>query len=216
MPYDPYSLWSNWPYAGKTLNGYLSYLTSLQNRIEGSQESAGLDALEYQNISRLECLNRYVKWFETGASNVLIVSSSDALDPRATVLDSNSSLLAFNWIANSWDSLQAGYDQWPCNRSNNFTCAYFSWDVDEEEASTWNVFGYNVDYCLAKQLDLTDKCHVEINKNIMIGKSQDTIPITFSDADSTKRSASPIFASAWPSAIPCGSIVTGILSRLLL
>ena len=178
MPYNPESFWAAWPYGGKSLTGYLHYLTSLQNRITNVHGEPGPDTWKYKNLSRLECVTNYVRWFDTGSSNLLLISSGDILDSAADNSNTNSSLLAFNWLASSWDSFATFGTSWPCQNTNNFSCLYPStWEGDAEKVANWNIYGYKVDYCLSKQLDITNKCRVEFNKNIMISRYVSTLSV---------------------------------------
>lgn len=143
-------------------------LRSMQDRISRLNDSG-----PYIKLNKSQCVQQY-QGMLNNMSNVLLVSS--ATPP------SNSSVLWFGAAG-----LHDGADmmsQWLTKQSNNFSVPRFGPDKfpgtnDDERTrnmqfamSGWNVGGFTIDYCLASQIDLDDKCAISFSQDFLIGKRE--------------------------------------------
>lgn len=132
--------------------------------------NASLESSMYIKLEPLSCLLLYQELLGN-KSNVLLISSAGD--------DSNSSLL---WFGS--DNFAANNDyigSWMCANTNSFCCHFLSLghflganDFEKGQnrllaIKDWNVAGYKIDYCLATQVSLDNKCSLEYSEVIMIG-----------------------------------------------
>ncbi|KIW04336.1 uncharacterized protein PV09_04626 [Verruconis gallopava] len=115
-------------------------------------------------LDPVQCLSRYVTT-TSNRSDVLMVSSYDIVTGSDTRRFSNNSLLfAYN---------PYGFDgpgnYWECGISNSFDCRKpKEWKANPSIAKDWNIFGYRIDYCLTKEIDLNNLCSIQFLLPIMI------------------------------------------------
>ena len=145
------------------------YLTEVQENMEDVSKSTMEMKFQYTNLSTLDCLTRYLT-YTRDASNLLLVSSIDALDPSTDLSKANSSLLVFGWYGSSWQSISAFSHPWECGSSNSFSCVLpQTWEDKPKLVADWNIYGYKIDYCLSKTASLENRCSIQFELRLMIG-----------------------------------------------
>lgn len=120
----------------------------------------------YTKLEPLECLEAYVTQFGN-ASDVLIISSTDMIS-ETTIPQTSNSFLAAGLVG----GLQSPDTYWECSFSNTFKCTQMAtWRNNASIVANWNVFGYEVDYCLSISRDTSQGCSVQVSFTILLGKS---------------------------------------------
>jgi hypothetical protein len=149
---------------------YFDYFSRGIARVQ--HEIANNDS-SYHRLSTFDCLKRYTA-FERDASDIILVSTYDMLNDSANVHQNQNSLLALDDQINTWLWVDMGVALWECEVSNSFDCfAPETWLHSPQSVADWNVRGYKIDYCLAKERYLGDKCELRFELPIMISQSND-------------------------------------------
>ena len=116
-------------------------------------------------LNKLDCLQTYLAPFGN-RSDVIMISSQDILDGSPTDPLKNNSVL----FAVSTGGIQVPGMYWECGSSNIFDCKNYHRWKNISDIDTWNIFGFQIDYCLASQSSLDSKCSVNYSLPIMIGE----------------------------------------------
>lgn len=121
----------------------------------------------WTNITAMECLHRYHTSFGN-ESDVILVVTYDQLTSRQ--IGNGESLLHVGYS----DGL-VGVDRsrWVRGTSNQFhPNQLYKISSNHSTFENWNVFGYQVDYCMSRQWDNSGVCALGFSAPMLLGKSQ--------------------------------------------
>jgi len=127
-----------------------------------------MEARSQVGFTRLEnakCLTRYTSGLGN-RSDLLLVTSEDGLSKQA--LPDTTTLMVFELsggIPNTY------WYKWQCGKFNTFDCRHPElWRLNRTIIKDWNVYGYKIDYCLAKEHYLTGLCSVQYFPELWSGE----------------------------------------------
>jgi hypothetical protein len=141
-------------------------------------QQEALGGHEFVKIDTLTCLQHYTALF--GNHSDILLVSSEITDKNK----SNNSFLAAGSF-NEGPALPEIIGYWMCGNSNSFSCRDKT-DWNSSLIANWNVYGYKIDYCLERQIDLNDRCSVHFSLPIMTCIS--ALLVLSSDAQLTRIS----------------------------
>jgi hypothetical protein len=154
-----------------TSNNPTEYFDDFSQAIARIQHEISSSGSSFERLSKFDCLKRYTT-FERDASDVILVSTYDTLNSSADVAEVDNSLLVLGDQINTWLWVDTKAALWECGVSNSFNCFRpEKWLHSPQLVEDWNVRGYKVDYCLAKERYLGNKCELRFELPIMISKS---------------------------------------------
>lgn len=116
----------------------------------------------YSKLDAFDCFKNYCSHLET--AQIMVVSDANATD---------SAILA---CAVQGDLMTAP-EEWICQKSNTFSCkrlASHGYESEEDKKKTmgnWNIYGYEIEYCIVSYGSTHDFCTVVYSSQIMIGNS---------------------------------------------
>lgn len=153
-----------------TSNDPMMYFDYHSRGIARVQHDVVNDGQSFKVLSTFDCLKRYTA-FERDASDVILVSTKDALNNSTNVHESRNSLLVLGNQINTWVWVNPKAALWACGVSNSFNCFKpETWNSNAQLITDWNVRGYKIDYCLAKEQYLGDRCELQLELEIMKSK----------------------------------------------
>ena len=142
------------------------YTLPTSDQISLLQKTAVTNSTAFTNLTKLDCFRQYSSAFGDRSDLLLVVSTSNINNTG------NSSLLAYGYA----NIVHTTPHTWLCKHSNTFSCKKFAAhgykDISSEVAALqhWNIYGYEIEYCMASYRETDSRCSVMFSFRIMIGK----------------------------------------------
>ncbi len=141
------------------------YALPTSDQISLLQKTAVTNSTEFTNLNKIDCFRQYSSGFGDRSDVILVV-------PTSNINNTGNSLLAYG--NEGMSHLQPS--AWLCKNSNTFSCKKLAGNGYENKSSEvaalqhWNIYGYEIDHCMATYRETNSRCSVMFSFRIMIGE----------------------------------------------
>ena len=142
-----------------------NYTLPTSDQISLLQKTAIANSTALTNLTKIDCFRQYSSAFGDRSDVILII-------PTSNTNSTGNSLLAYG----SQDMSGTAPYEWLCKNSNTFSCKELAGNGYENKTSEvaalqhWNIYGYEIDYCMASYRETDSRCSVMFSFRIMIGE----------------------------------------------
>ena len=142
-----------------------NYTLPTSDQISVLQKTALSNSTAFTNLTKIDCFRQYSSAFGDRSDVIVIVQTSN-------INNTGNSLLAYG----SQSMVGTAPYAWLCKHSNTFSCKKIAGNGYENKTSEvaalqhWNIYGYEIDYCMASYRETDSRCSVMFSFRIMIGE----------------------------------------------
>lgn len=142
-----------------------NYALPTSDQISLLQKTAVTNSTAFTNLTKIDCFRQYSSAFGDRSDVLLVV-------PTPNINNTRNSLLAYG----NQNMIDTAPYEWLCKNSNTFSCKKIAANGYEDTSSEvaalqhWNIYGYEIGYCMASYRETDSRCSVVFSFRIMIGK----------------------------------------------
>ena len=147
-------------------NSIKNYALPTSDQIARLQKTILTNSTTFTNLTKIDCFRQYSSAFGDRSDVILVV-------PTSNINNTGNPLLAYG--SQDMSATPAPY-LWLCKKSNTISCKKLAGNGYETESSEaaalqhWNIYGYEIVYCMASYRETDSLCSVMFSFQMMIGE----------------------------------------------